>query len=171
MTTIREATTADTEALSRVEQAAALAFRSVPGLERIADGAPTSPEANRDLIANGIVLVAQDGGDILGFIAGQYEGRECHIAELSVALEAQRRGIGAALMHALEVAARRLHAEALTLTTFRDLAFNEHFYSRLGFERLDPQALNERLRAILRREAERGLPPERRCAMRKKLLA
>jgi hypothetical protein len=39
---------------------------------------------------------------------------------------------------------------ALTLTTFRDLSFNEHFYQKLGYKTLDEAELPERLADILK---------------------
>ena len=55
---------------------------------------------------------------------------------------------------------------AVTLTTFRDLVFNEKFYQKLGFQTLGTDELTPRLQDILGSEAENGLPAERRCAMR-----
>ncbi len=56
--------------------------------------------------------------------------------------------------------------EALTLTTFRDVPWNAPLYQRLGFELLTGPEIGERLARILVGEAERGLPGDRRCAMR-----
>jgi hypothetical protein len=55
---------------------------------------------------------------------------------------------------------------ALTLTTFRDVAWNGPFYQRLGFEELAAHDLSPDLAQILAHEAARGLPGDRRCAMR-----
>ncbi|WP_373691614.1 hypothetical protein [Hyalangium versicolor] len=62
---------------------------------------------------------------------------------------------------------RREGLAALTLTTFRGVPWNEPFYARLGFETLEGAAIGERLSAILRDEVLKGLPGERRCAMRR----
>ncbi|CFW92670.1 acetyltransferase [Bordetella pertussis] len=60
---------------------------------------------------------------------------------------------------------------AITLTTFRDLPWNQPFYARLGFATLQADGLNVRLQAILAREASLGLPAARRCAMRREIAA
>jgi hypothetical protein len=52
---------------------------------------------------------------------------------------------------------------ALTLTTFRHVAWNAPFYARYGFVEL-PADSDGRLKAILIRETAHGLP--NRCAMR-----
>ncbi len=54
----------------------------------------------------------------------------------------------------------------MTLTTFRELAWNERFYRKLGFETLEADALDARLLRTLAKEVACGLPAERRCAMR-----
>jgi N-acetylglutamate synthase-like GNAT family acetyltransferase len=57
--------------------------------------------------------------------------------------------------------------KALTLTTFRNVPWNEPYYRRLGFVTLDSTELNPRLKAILRSEGQAGMPIAQRCAMRK----
>ena len=42
-------------------------------------------------------------------------------------------GIGAGLVRAAQIDARNTGIKALTLTTFRDVAWNAPFYARLGF--------------------------------------
>jgi hypothetical protein len=55
---------------------------------------------------------------------------------------------------------------SVTLTTFRDIAWNAPFYARCGFAELADRDLNPRLAAIRVREAALGLDVANRCAMR-----
>jgi GNAT superfamily N-acetyltransferase len=89
-----------------------------------------------------------------------------HVWELAVRHEAQGRGAGRALMAAAVEAARRRGASAVTLTTFRDIAWNAPFYARLGFLEVPEEGLNERLAWIRTRESKLGLDTAARCAMR-----
>ncbi|MEL6876231.1 MAG: GNAT family N-acetyltransferase, partial [Pseudomonadota bacterium] len=57
----------------------------------------------------------------------------------------------------------------LTLTTFRDVVFNEQFYHRLGYQTLHADQLSPRLQKVLENEEAEGLPADKRCAMRKRL--
>ena len=77
-----------------------------------------------------------------------------------------QRGLGRALV--LEVAcwARGAGFACLTLTTFRHLAFNGPFYESLGFEPIPFALQGPEIRATLAEEAERGLDPDKRIAMR-----
>jgi GNAT superfamily N-acetyltransferase len=164
---IRLAQQSDAALLPDVERSAAQRFRELAELAWIADDAVTSADAHRGYIAQGTVWVADDrSAGLVGFLTAEAAGDELHIWELAVRHDFQGRGIGRRLVLAAVEAARARGLAALTLTTFRDIAWNEPFYARLGFETLDGPAIGTRLAAILEREAGLGLPTERRCAMR-----
>lgn len=167
---LRRAFLADAAVLPDVERSADAVFRGVPGLEWIADDAVLGVEAQRRWIRRGHVWVAEQAGrGILGFVTAQEVEDLFHIWQIAVRAEAQRAGIGRALIARVEAAALAAGRSALTLTTFRALAFNEAFYAGLGFRVLRPSECRGRLAGILRAEAEHGLPAERRCAMRRDL--
>ncbi|WP_339525569.1 GNAT family N-acetyltransferase [Pseudomonas sp. EL_65y_Pfl2_R96] len=115
--------------------------------------------------------VAEDQDQKIAACGSSYikPGMELHIHELSVRQQFQGQGAGRKLLlTALEHAdKRKLHS--LTLTTFRDLPWNEPFYRRFGFETLSPAEIGPRLTSVLNNEINHGLPGERRCAMRLKL--
>jgi GNAT superfamily N-acetyltransferase len=115
---------------------------------------------------DGLVLVAEDGDQLLGFAACQVCEDALHLWELAVRSNRQGQGVGRHLMRATIALARRRGASAVTLSTFRDIAWNGPFYARMGFAELDSANLNPRLSAICRREAALGLDVGNRCAMR-----
>lgn len=167
MTTIRPARPDDAEALPDIEQSAGHAFRAIPELAWLADGDNASPEQHRVLIAEGACFVAVDDQDRpVGFLNAAVESDALHIWEVDVRLDRQGSGIGRALLEQAIEAARRHGLAALTLTTFRDVAWNAPFYETCGFRVLEAAELDTRLVGLLRDEAARGLPAERRCAMR-----
>ncbi len=104
-----------------------------------------------------------------GFLSSETMARELHVWSLQVRSDYQKRGIGRSLLEAAIDYARDCGLTRLTLTTFRDLAFNEGFYASMGFQRLEGSDVPERLAKELQNEAEQGLPIERRCAMVLKL--
>ncbi len=53
----------------------------------------------------------------------------------------------------------------LTLTTFRAVARNLPFYTRLGFEKIPRETLRPELAAVVSEEADRGLDPDTRVVM------
>lgn len=168
---IRTAIAEDAAALPDIERSAGAAFRSIDGLEWIADDEVMSADHHVSCIDEGTVWVAESDGHLVGFVTARVESDEnsLHIIELSVENGQQGRGIGRKLMDATKIFSLENGLSAMTLTTFRDLAFNEKFYQKLGFRTLAANELTVRLQAILQEEAENGLPAERRCAMRMQL--
>jgi GNAT superfamily N-acetyltransferase len=106
--------------------------------------------------------VADDDGPV-AFLAGSIEDGRLHIDELDVQQDRQGQGLGRGLLnHAMDWA--RSHGlSALSLTTFRNIAWNAPFYARFGFREWDADRAPASIREKLAHEAERGLPD--RCAM------
>ena len=168
---IRTAIAGDAAVLPDIERSGGAAFRSIAGLEWLSDDEPMSADHHATHIGQGTVWVAESDDQLVGFVTCRSVADEncLHIIELSVASGQQGKGIGRKLMDAATIYATENGMAALSLTTFRDLAFNEKFYQKLGFQTLEADELTSRLRGTLQAEAENGLPAGRRCAMRKRL--
>lgn len=164
---IRPTTLADVPRLPAVERSAGEAFRSVPALAWVADHGLVPLAEHASQAVAGLSWVAVDDQDApLGFLVARLAGDELHLHELAVRHDRQRQGIGRMLVETVIAAARQRGLHGVTLTTFRDLPWNERFYRKLGFRTMAPCALDPRLAAALQAEADGGLPRERRCAMR-----
>jgi GNAT superfamily N-acetyltransferase len=129
----------------------------------------TSVEEHLASIARGTLWVAADAETPIGFLTADIVDGELHIDELNTHLDHQRRGIGLMLMNAAVENARHRDLKALTLTTFREIPWNEPFYRSVGFRLLDGVEIGPKLQAMLDKEVEQGLPRAERCAMRKVL--
>lgn len=164
---VRRAQARDAALLPAIERSAARRFLDVPELAWIAADEVMSEQDHRTWIAAGTSWVAErpDAG-LAGFLVSERTADALHVWELAVRRGLQGRGIGTRLVRAAIDAAAAAGLPAVTLTTFRDLPWNQPFYARLGFATLRPDELNVRLQAILAREASLGLPAARRCAMR-----
>lgn len=139
-------------------------------MEWIAEDDVQSEEQHRALIANGLALVAEvQGFGVAAFLNGEATPDALHIWQMAVHPDQQGRGIGRQLIEMTQVLAIDLECDTLTLTTFREVPWNEPYYYRLGFITLDSGDLCPRLRAILDVEGQAGLPMAQRCAMRKYL--
>ena len=112
------------------------------------------------------MLVADDGGQVVGFGACQACEDALHLWELAVRHERQGEGVGHAIVAASAELARLRGLPAVTLSTFRDIAWNAPFYARLGFVEIKEAARNPRLTLIRQREADLGLDVANRCTMR-----
>jgi GNAT superfamily N-acetyltransferase len=156
----------DVRHLPGVERSAAKSFLAIPELSWIAGDEVMPEQAHDRYRAAGTSWVAAAVGPPVGFLCAEAAGDALHIWEIAVHEDWQGRGLGRRLVAAATAFARTTELIAVTLTTFRDVPWNEPFYGRLGFHTLAPAELGQRLEAILAGEARRGLPGERRCAMR-----
>lgn len=168
--TIRRARMHEAALLPAIEESADALFATVADRITLADGAPIAADVHLDAIRAGRVLVAEAGavpGGLGGFCVLDVVDGDGHIAELSVHADVQRQGLGRALVEAAVGWCRRTGRRALTLTTFRDVAWNAPFYASAGFEPFtDP---GPELAAVVAEEAANGLDPSQRLCMRRRV--
>jgi len=166
---IRLARPDDAEAFHRVEIDAAQLLAEEPSLRDVPIPPAASPEEHARVIGKGRSLTALSDDHVVGFAAAAPIGRDLHLHELSVARNHQRRGIGATLLRALAIDARNSGYRAITLNTFRDIAWNAPFYARHGFAEIKDFRRRRYLSDALDAAVALGLPRERRCAMIRRL--
>lgn len=167
---IRLAKPEDASLLPDIERSAGLLFRQIAGLEWIAGDRIMTADQHLPAIIAQTAWVACEEEAPVAFLSAERLPDALHIHEISVHVSAIGRGIGRRLIEAAIVTARVLGLSALTLTTFRDVPWNEPYYQRLGFETLAHDHLDARLTSILADEVSAGLPGDRRCAMRLNLV-
>ncbi len=165
MIEIRLASPVDAAKLPDVERSAGEAFLRLVELQWIADNDPLPIDHHLVLIAQGTTWVAVHGEEIIGFLSAERVEALLHIEEISVRSEAQRMGVGRRLIQAAQTWSLENRLAAITLTTFRGVAWNEPFYQSCGFRTLEPAELGERLTSLMEDEALEGLLLEQRCAM------
>ena len=167
---VRTTTRNDTVLLPDIERSAGEAFRDVPGLTWIADDSVKSVVLHEGYVLAGTSwVVVNEIEQPIGFLCAGSYGSDLHIWEIAVRRDRQGAGAGRALIEEAVVYARRLGMTRVTLTTFRDVAWNEPLYKHMGFTTLGPEDIDVRLSAVLSNERDQGLPAERRCAMWLKL--
>lgn len=162
---LRLARKEDAEYFPAIEQAAGQLFVGDPDLANIDFDEVWSAKEHRGFIRKGHCLVAYVDEDIVGFLTSQPFRRELHIWEMSVHPAFQQQGIGAGLLRACLIDARNSGFTAVTLTTFRGIAWNAPFYEKLGFTIVDDLSAHPRLGEAIAQEVDGGLPRDRRCAM------
>lgn len=110
--------------------------------------------------------VAVDADDVpIGFLLAEPHPPWLHIQELDVHPDHKGQGLGRALIAAAAQASGGLACHGLSLTTYRDIAWNAPWYRRLGFVEVAAAARPAWLTAKLAHEAEHGIDPASRCAM------
>ncbi|HEY4587558.1 MAG TPA: GNAT family N-acetyltransferase [Brevundimonas sp.] len=165
MIRVRPTRGTDIGRLEAVERSAATLFRTLPDLAWLAEDRTTGPDVHRTAVAQSLSWVAVDAADQpIGFLIAAETDADLHILELSVAAEHQGRGAGRALMAAARHEAEVRALQALTLTTFRRVAWNAPFYARLGYAPVTAETAPAYLRDALAAQVEHGLTD--RVAMR-----
>lgn len=113
------------------------------------------------------VWVATNSSDEpVGFAVIKLVDGIAHLHELSVDPKHGRKGLGSRLLREVVAWAKRAGYESMTLSTFRDIAWNAPFYRKLGFRELGEAELSHGLIEIRREEAQGGLPVEERVFMK-----
>lgn len=156
----------DIPQLIAVERSAAQLFRQQAELKHLAEGEVMSPQQHADFIERQREWVmVNPSGQIAGFIAVLPLPCSWHIAELSVAANWQRQGVGKRLIEEVAGLALRHGMQRLTLTTFIQVAWNAPYYQRLGFRTIPSARLDGYLQHLLAQEVEQGFAADSRCAM------
>ncbi len=165
MIVVRQSVADDIPDLQDVEVDAGQRFRDI-GLDAIANDHP--PDAS-DLLKHIHGKTAWTGelaSVVVGYALASVVDGEGHLDQVSVRKAAAGQGIGFVLMDEVCRWAVRRGYEALTLTTFRDVAWNGPYYARLGFRELAADRCGPQLAAIRRRERLVGVEVAPRMAMR-----
>ena len=169
MTTLirRPATSADLAAVQEIERAAGELFRTV-GMAEIADDEPIGAVEFAAFVADGGAWLSVDDHDRpVAYLLVERLDDAAHIEQVTVHPSVARHGIGAQLIARAALWAEERELSAVTLTTFRDVAWNAPYYARLGFEAIDPDEIGPGLRRRRQHEAEAGLTHWPRVAMRR----
>ncbi|MEO0467696.1 MAG: GNAT family N-acetyltransferase, partial [Pseudomonadota bacterium] len=118
----------------------------------------------RDMFAARHVETAE----LVGFTLTSERGGTLYLDQISVDPAHGRLGLGACLVERIESDARDRGLKTVTLSTFRDLAWNGPFYRALGFRQLKDAKVTEWMREIEAMQAQ-TLDVSQRCFMAKRV--
>jgi GNAT superfamily N-acetyltransferase len=140
-------------------------------MEYAADGRCFVATEDNDHVADAVAVAVagdDDGADSpVGYLIVDPSGANAHIEQVSVHPSFQGRGLGRALVDQAELWALEHGFSGVTLTTFKDVAWNRPLYEHLGYVVLDDSELPAELKEIRDHETLRGLDPATRVCMRK----
>ena len=128
---IRAARPSDYRKLPDVERRAGELFREI-GMADIADHDPFDSDELAAAIA--LFVAVDDDDEPIGYAMVEMVDGHAHLEQLSVVPELGGQGVGTRLLDAVtDWADAQGHGE-VTLTTFRDVAFNAPLYAKRGFD-------------------------------------
>jgi ribosomal-protein-alanine acetyltransferase len=110
----------------------------VPAILALETGTPGAahwtPDQYNKSVASCIVLVAEESGQLCGFVCAQSVAGEWEIENIVVSPEFLRRGIASELIHELILRARRQGASAILLEVRDSNLRARRLYEKLGFQ-------------------------------------
>jgi GNAT superfamily N-acetyltransferase len=166
---IRSACMEDLTALAEIELSAATLFCDTP-YAFLVDDRPLSLDFVTQQFESGRVWVAvNDRATPIGYAIAQDIDGEAYLRQIDVHPTYGRRGIGRKLVESVCVWAKDRDYRRILLSTFLDIEWNEPFYAKLGFEILAEAELSSGFQQIRQKEAEAGLPIDRRAIMFRRL--
>ena len=167
MTTIRLARRDELTELRSIEQAAGVLFREI-GMVDVADHPPPALEVFEGSQQAGLCWVVADPDDQpIGFVLVELVDGAAHIEQVSIHPDHGRQGLGRLMIDHVSQWAMAQELPALTLSTFRSVAWNGPYYARLGFRELSAAEYTPGLVEILAAETAFGLDPAERIFMRR----
>lgn len=146
-----------------------LARASVAAQELFTAAGIDLPEDDPEATLRHASVVLAAGRPPVGFAALTLVDGGVHLEELAVDPAFGRRGVGSALLEAVCEYARREGSAAVTLTTFRDVAFNGPFYAARGWVEWPREAWGPQMREQWAAEEAAGIVVAPRLAMRKEV--
>ena len=115
------------------------------------------------------IWVAEVDGKVVGFaMAGVIDGG-AHLEEVDVLPAYGRRGIGSALIETVCGWAINQGFDTITLSTQKNIPWNQPYYEKLGFVVVPKDALTPAYVKLRQHERDIGLPVEDRVIMQKTL--
>ncbi len=154
----------DAAALAVVDARASVLFAEY-GYPSLAEGTLTPAQFHALAgVCETLVAVHCEGGPV-GYAILHPVGGFLHLRELAVDPAHGRRGIGTALLAAAIDRSRDEGHEGVSLTTFRDLPFNERFYAGQGFVECALDAAPAPLARQFLAEVPPGIATEKRLLM------
>lgn len=166
---LRPARPDDVALLQRIEVDAAQRYGALAATRFCLDLPARQAAEHAAALGRGLALVAEAGGEPVGFLLAMPMDGCAHILEVAVAPGHQHQGCGRVLIAAAEDWARRLDLREMTLTTFRDVGWNAPWYARLGYDVLQPGPHRPELNALIAAEVAAGVHRAPRVAMVKRL--
>ncbi|HRK71075.1 MAG TPA: GNAT family N-acetyltransferase [Micropepsaceae bacterium] len=155
--------------MARLERAASVRFRDI-GMPELAEGDHAPPDAEVEtMIASGHVLIAEMADAPVGFAAMGVADDVAHLIEIDVVPEAGGKGIGRALVEEVCRLAHSRGFSRITLSTFRDVAWNAPFYARCGFGEWPRENWGPEHQRMWKRQEKSGLDMSRRLFMVREL--
>lgn len=157
----------DIPVLQEIERRATTLFAGTGLLpDATYEGAQVADEAfHRAAINAELSFTARIGTTAVGFVLGIAHPDSFYLAEMSVDPAFGRRGLGRELVQHFCSEAWMRGAQAVTLSTFRDVPWNAPFYAHLGFVEIPREDYTDWMHLYQGNQTRMGLDVSKRLFM------
>ncbi|MBA3067134.1 MAG: GNAT family N-acetyltransferase [Hyphomonas sp.] len=153
-------------ALIAVDLASGQLFAGTGLLPEWAEGDFVPADVLEAAVPGGHLFAARSPkGNPVGFALTSVRDGSLYLDQISVDPAHGRRGLGGALVRRVVKDAGRRKLKTVTLSTFRDVAWNGPFYRSLGFREVPRRKMTGWMLDLEGAQAERGLDVDQRCFM------
>jgi GNAT superfamily N-acetyltransferase len=167
---VRLARRGDLHGLPQIERRAARRFFDGGYGSLLGSVRPSLETLERRQFLGRVWVAAQQHEGVVAFATASLIDGNAHLDDLHVDPAHGSMGLGTRLIEAVCTWAWRAAATAVTLSTLREVPWNEPFYSKRGFRTLGESELGRGLRELRELEARAGLPVAERVMMVRELL-
>lgn len=158
ITNFRAADKSDAEALSAIEENAALVFKQLGGAFSQIDLSALTPSFYEEAIAqNQIIWLVELRGEPVGFLRAKPIDDLLYCAELSVLKHHHGKGLGEKLINHFVQFARNEGFSGVAGITFKNVPWNGPYYLRQGFEYWNNDQIGSELKTITTGDPELAL--------------
>lgn len=143
---IRDALLSDLETCASIELSAAKRFLQAEpaALRAVADDDDTlNVETLSNSIAEGLCFISEIDNQPVGFIALTQYQNSWYIEEMCVVEHAQSQGVGNGLLAYIKMLAEIKRIPSLNLISFRDVVWNQPFYTKNGYLSMTEDRLSD----------------------------
>lgn len=163
---IRDALLSDIETCATIEKSADNKFLQAEHAElrAVADDDQTlSAETLATSINQGLCFISEINNESVGFIALSQFENSWYIEEICVVEHAQSQGVGNGLLAYIKMLAEIKRIPSINLITFRDVAWNQGFYTKNGYISMAESRLSKQFLTLWHNDNQHFTPDLRIC--------
>uniref|UniRef100_A0A2A4YTC1 N-acetyltransferase domain-containing protein n=1 Tax=OCS116 cluster bacterium TaxID=2030921 RepID=A0A2A4YTC1_9PROT len=162
---IRDALLSDIETCQAIEQDAEKRFLTsdIKAIRDVVGKGGMSAEALAAAINNELCFIAEIDQQPVGFIALTQYIDSWYIEEINVVEHAQSQGVGNGLLAYIKMLAEIKRIASINLITFKDVEWNQPYYTKKGYLSMAQERLSEQFLALWQQDNQHFAAELRVC--------
>lgn len=162
---IRDALLSDIESCQAIKKDAEKKFLNsdIEAIRNVVGKGVLNAETLANSIQNELCFISEIDQKPIGFIALTQYANSWYIEELDVAEHAQSQGVGNGLLSYIKMLAEIKRIASINLITFKDVAWNQPYYTKKGYLSMSEDRLSEQFLELWHEDNAKFAPELRVC--------